>query len=173
MCHASCCHAFRAIDLSTGSSASFAIPVFMDLEGWRLLYSNLIRDSLYLVWYRGAAIGVHYRFLGAISESCLYVEDQCSCPHPYQRCAVWQVHKDATPHNIHHTPFMCLSTWIDTLILYAQVYAHTASRFFISLLNPAHVTLYLSSLAFWSGGIIWDSAQNIIKRFCEKTDYWC
>ena len=47
MCHASCCHAFRAIDLSTGSSASFAIPVFMNLEGWRLLYSNFIRDYWY------------------------------------------------------------------------------------------------------------------------------
>ena len=28
----------------TGSSASFAIPVFVHLEGWRPLYSNLIRD---------------------------------------------------------------------------------------------------------------------------------
>ena len=140
MCHASCCHAFRAIDLSTGSSASFAIPVFMNLEGWRHLCSNLIR----YYWYPlcGEAIGVHYRFLGAISESCVSVEDQCSCPHPYQRCAVWQVYKGATPHNIHHTPFMCLSTWIDTLILCTQVYAHTESRLCFFLLTPAHVTLF-------------------------------
>ena len=140
MCYASCCHAFRAIDLSTASSASFAIPVFMNLEGWQLLYGNLIRDSLYLVWYRGAAIGVHYRFLGVISESCVSVEDQCSCPHPYQRCAVWQAYKGATPHYINHTPFMCLSTWIATLILCTQVYAHTASRLCLFWLNPAHVT---------------------------------
>ena len=41
---------------------------------------------------------------------------------------------------IHHTPFMCLSTWIATLILCAQVYAYTASRLFFFLLTPAHVT---------------------------------
>ena len=34
---------------------------------------------------RGVAIGVHYRFLGAISESCVVVGDQCSCPHPSWR----------------------------------------------------------------------------------------
>ena len=104
MCHASCCHAFRAIDLSTGSSASFAIPLFMNLKGWRHLCSNLI----HYYWHPlcGAAIGVHYRFLGAISESCLSVEDQCSCPHPYQRCEVLQVYKRCyssqyTPYTIH------------------------------------------------------------------------
>ena len=49
--------------------------------------------------------------------------------------------KGATPQNIHHTPFMCLSTGIDTLILCAQVYAHTASRLCVFfLLTPAHVT---------------------------------
>ena len=41
---------------------------------------------------------------------------------------------------IHHTPFMCLSTWIATLILCAQVYAYTASRLCFFLLTPAHVT---------------------------------
>ena len=142
MCHASCCHAFRAIDLSTGSSASFAIPVFMNLEGWQLLYGNLIRDSLYLVWYHGEAIGVHYRFLGAISESCVSVEDQCSCPHPYQRCAVWQVYKSATPHNIHHTPFMSLSTWIDTLICAPKYTLTQRLVCFFFLLSLAHVTLF-------------------------------
>ena len=96
--------------------------------------SFVITDTLYLVWLasRSEVPWWGHRcalpIFGAIGESSVSVEDQCSSPHPYQRCAVWQVYKGATPHYIHHTPFMCLSTWIDTLILCTQVYAHTASR---------------------------------------------
>ena len=139
MCHASCCHAFRAIDLSTGSSASFAIPVFMNLEGWQLLYGNLIRDSLYLVWYHGEAIGVHYRFLGVISESCVSVEDQCSCPHPYQRCAVWQVYKDATPHNTPYTIHVSINVDSHVNFVRPSIRLHSVSFVFF-LLTSAHVT---------------------------------
>ena len=45
-------------------------------------------DTLYLVCspakmrYCGVAIGVHYQFLGAISESYVVMGDQCSYPHP-------------------------------------------------------------------------------------------
>ena len=128
-------HAVTPFELLTLVLVHLPLLPFQSLWSWRgddfcTVVSFVITDTLYLVWYCGAATGVHYRFLGAISESCVSVEDQCSCPYPYQTCAVWQVCKGATPHNIHNTPFMCLSTWIDTSILCAQVYAHTASRLY-------------------------------------------
>ena len=140
MRHTSCCHAFRAIDLTTGSSASFAIPVFMNLEGWRHLFSNLI----HYYWHplSGAAIGVHYRFLGAISESCVSVEDQCSCPHPYQRCAVWQVYKDATPHNTPYTIHVSINVDSHVNFVRPSIRSHSVSFvcFFCSLLLMWHLS---------------------------------
>ena len=81
------------LTMFVGSSASSTIPVFVHLKGWRPLYTNPFKvdDTLYLVCApaearsRCVAIGVHYRFLGAISESCVDVGDQCSCPHPSWR----------------------------------------------------------------------------------------
>ena len=145
MCHASCCHAFRAIDLGTGSSASFAIPVFMNLEGWRLLYSNLIRDH----WYPLLSLVPWWGHRCALPIFWSHKWELCICGRPVflstsisKMCALTGLQRCYTAHNIHHTPFMCLSTWIDTLILCAQVYAHTASRLYFFSLSPAHVKLF-------------------------------
>ena len=88
--------AVMPFELLTVGLVHLPLLPFQSLWTWRgddfcTVISFVITDTLYLVWYRGAAIGVHYRFLGAISESCVSVEDQCSCPHPYQRCVVRQV----------------------------------------------------------------------------------
>ena len=54
------------------------------------------------------AIGVHYRFLGAISESCVVVGDQCSWPHPsWWECTAGKITKVlllSEPH-LHHLVF--------------------------------------------------------------------
>ena len=114
---------------------------FQSLWTWRgddscTVILFVITDTLYLVWYRGAAIGVHYRFLGAISESCVSVEDQCSCPHPYQRCAVWQVYKDATPHNTPYTIHVSINVDSHVNFVRPSIRLHSVSFvfFFCSLL---------------------------------------
>ena len=68
---------------------------------------------------RGVSIGVHYWFLGAISESCVVVGDQCSCPHPsWRECTADkftkvlllsepQLHQASFFHNLQVTTFLC------------------------------------------------------------------
>ena len=121
---------------------------FQSLWTWRgddfcTVISFVITDTLYLVWYRGGAIGVHYRFFGAISESCVSVEDQCSSPHPYQRCEVWQVYKRCyssqyTPYTIH------VSIDVDRHVNFVRpsIRSRSVSFVFFFLLSPAHVKLF-------------------------------
>ena len=119
---------------------------FQSLWTWRgddfcTVILFVITDTLYLVWYRGAAIGVHYRFLGAISESCVSVEDQCSCPHPYQRCAVWQVYKDATPHNTPYTIHVSINVDRHVNFVRPSIRSHSVSFVFF---GSVRLMLHLS-----------------------------
>ena len=97
MYHTSCCRAVKAIHhVLSGSSASSATPVFVHLRGDVPIYTSPFEtgDTLYLVLLtsRGevpwCGRRLHYRLLGAISESCVVLGDQCSYPQLFNmKCA--------------------------------------------------------------------------------------
>ena len=194
MCYASCCHAFELLTLVL---VHLPLLPFQSLWTWMgddfctvILFVNA--DTLYLVWLPSRSEVPWCGHRCALPISWSHKWELCICARPVflstyisKMCGLTGLQRCySSQYNIHHTPFMCLSTWIDTLILCTQVYTHTASRlcFFFSL-SPAHVTLYLSSLAFCcryklrsccrSGGIIWDSVQNIITSFLQENWLLC
>ena len=134
--------AFRAVDLDTGSSASFAIPVFMKLEGWRLLYSNLIRDY----WYPLLSLIPWCGHRCALPISWSHKWELCICGRPVfistsiskmcgltglQRCYSSQY----TPYTIHvsinvdrHVNFVRPSIRSHS-VLFVCFFAHSCSRY--------------------------------------------
>ena len=126
---------------------------FQSLWTWRgddicAVISYVITDTLYLVWLasRSELSWCGHRCALPISwshncESCLSVEDQCSCPHPYQRCEVWQVYKRCyfskyTPYTIHvsidrdrHVNFVRPSIRSHSVSFVCFFFAHSCSRY--------------------------------------------
>ena len=125
---------------------------FQSLWTWRgddfcTVISFVITDTLYLVWLasRSQVPWWGHRcalpIFGAIGESSVSVEDQCSSPHPYQRCAVWQAYKGATPHNTPYTIHVSINVDRHVNFVRPSIRSHSVSFVFF---GSVRLMLHLS-----------------------------